>query len=68
MSRYTDRILIVVSLFICAASPVAAEDLMEIYERAVQYDPVLRQAEAIYLARLEARQQARSALLPCLWL
>ena len=68
MSRYTDRILIVVSLFICAASPVAAEDLMEIYERAVQYDPVLRQAEAIYLARLEARPQARSALLPSLWL
>lgn len=67
MSRYTDRILIVVSLFICAASPVAAEDLMEIYERAVQFDPVLRQAEAIYLARLEARPQARSALLPSLW-
>lgn len=67
MSRYTDRILIVVSLFICAASPVAAEDLMEIYERAVQYDPVLRQAEAIYLARLEARPQARSSLLPSLW-
>ena len=41
---------------------------MEIYERAVQYDPVLRQAEAIYLARLEARPQARSALLPSLWL
>ena len=66
MSRYKDRIFTAIGLFICAASPAAAEDLMEIYERAVQFDPILRQAEASYLARLEVKPQARSAVLPSL--
>jgi len=66
MSLYTDRLILAVALFTCAASPVSAEDLMEIYERALQYDPIIREAEASYLARLEAKPQARSAILPFL--
>jgi len=37
---------------------------MEIYQRALQNDPIIRQAEAIYLADLESKPQARSAVLP----
>ncbi|HEY5666808.1 MAG TPA: TolC family outer membrane protein, partial [Gammaproteobacteria bacterium] len=40
----------------------------EIYLRALDSDPVLREAEATYLASAEARPQARSALLPSLTL
>ena len=66
MSRYIDRIFTAIGLFICAASPAIAEDLLDIYERAAQFDPVIRQAEATYLATLEIKPQARSAVLPSL--
>jgi len=48
------------------ANRSSAEDLMEIYQRALQNDPVIREAEAVYLAGLEARPQARSNILPAL--
>ncbi len=48
------------------ATNAGAENLMEIYQRAVQSDPLIRQAEAVYLASLEARPQARSSVLPSL--
>ncbi|MBA3562814.1 MAG: TolC family outer membrane protein [Gammaproteobacteria bacterium] len=41
-----------------------AEDLGDAYERAVQSDPLLREAEANRLAALEAKPQARALLLP----
>lgn len=41
-----------------------AEDLGDAYERAVQSDPLLREAEANKLAALEAKPQARALLLP----
>jgi outer membrane protein len=44
----------------------AQEGLLDVYERAVQNDPVLRQAEATYLANAEAKPQARALLLPTL--
>jgi outer membrane protein len=47
-----------------AAAPVAAENLSEVYQRAVRSDPQLREAEALRLATRERRPQARSALLP----
>lgn len=47
-------------------SGAGAEDLMDIYQRALQNDPVIRQAEAAYLATLEAKPQARSNVLPSL--
>ena len=54
--------------FILAASlftPYAqAESLIEVYQRALRSDPQLREADAIRMAALEARPQARSALLP----
>jgi len=39
---------------------------MDVYQRALQNDPVIREAEAYYLADLETRPQARSSLLPSL--
>ncbi len=65
MRRYKNR-LMVLGLLACAIAPAAAEDLLDIYELALQYDPVLREAEARYLARLQAKPQARSAVLPSL--
>ncbi len=58
------RLITVASLLGLAQSGSAQEDLMNVYQRALQNDPVLREAEAIYLATLETRPQARSSLLP----
>lgn len=52
------------SLAAVAATNVEAETLIEIYQRALQSDPVIRQAEALYLANRETKPQARSAVLP----
>jgi outer membrane protein len=48
------------------AGPQAASaaDLLAVYQRALQSDPQLREAEANRLAALEAKPQAVSALLP----
>jgi outer membrane protein len=46
----------------------AQESLVEIYGRALENDPALREAEANYLATAEARPQARASLLPSLQL
>ena len=58
------RLITVASLFGLAQSGSAQEDLMNVYQRALQNDPLIREAEAIYLATLETRPQARSSLLP----
>ncbi|MDP8984840.1 MAG: TolC family outer membrane protein [Pseudomonadota bacterium] len=42
----------------------AATDLLAVYQRALQNDPQLREAEANRLAALEAKPQALAALLP----
>jgi outer membrane protein len=42
----------------------AAADLLAVYQRALQNDPQLREAEANRLAALEAKPQAVAALLP----
>jgi outer membrane protein len=47
-----------------SASPAPAADLLAVYQRALQNDPQLREAEATRLAALEAKPQALSALLP----
>jgi outer membrane protein len=57
------RLLLAVSLSWGAANAPAA-DLMAVYQRALQNDPTLREAEANRLASLEAKPQALSALLP----
>ncbi|HEY4445135.1 MAG TPA: TolC family outer membrane protein [Steroidobacteraceae bacterium] len=57
------RLLTLFALCVSAASAPAA-DLLEVYQRALQNDPQLREAEANRLASLEAKPQALSALLP----
>src|SRR3984957_13343290 len=57
------RLLTLLGLFLCASAAPAA-DLLAVYQRALQNDPQLREAEATRLAALEAKPQALSALLP----
>ena len=54
------------ALFACIASAPTgqAADLVAVYQRALQSDPQLREAEANRLAALESKPQALSALLP----
>jgi outer membrane protein len=47
-----------------APATAEAADLLAVYQRALQNDPQLREAEANRLATLEAKPQALSALLP----
>jgi outer membrane protein len=47
-----------------AAPAMAQEGLIEIYQRALQNDPAIREAEATYLATAEVKPQARAALFP----
>jgi outer membrane protein len=52
-------------LLLCAGPQAGfAADLLAVYQRALQSDPQLREAEANRLAALEAKPQAVSALLP----
>jgi outer membrane protein len=58
------RLSTVFALYLVASSPAPAADLLVVYQRALQNDPQLREAEATRLAVLEAKPQALSALLP----
>lgn len=53
-------------LTICIPTANAQEGLIDIYERALDNDPAIREAEANFLATSEVRRQARSAMLPSL--
>jgi outer membrane protein len=57
------RLLYLIALVACV-NPAPAADLLAVYQRALQNDPQLREAEANRLAALEAKPQALSALLP----
>src|SRR6202451_4078760 len=57
------RLLILIA-FCVSASPAPAADLLAVYQRALQNDPQLREAEATRLAALESKPQALAALLP----
>ncbi len=57
------RLLFVLALFLIGNAAPAA-DLLAVYQRALQYDPQLREAEATRLAALESKPQALSTLLP----
>ena len=48
----------------CSAPPARSENLLEVYQAAVQSDPLIREAEARRMAALEAKPQARGVLLP----
>jgi outer membrane protein len=55
---------LIVTLLCFAAGAAPAADLLAVYQRALQNDPQLREAEATRLAALEAKPQALSVLLP----
>src|SRR5271170_3428443 len=57
------RILWLITLCLSFGRAPAA-DLMAVYQRALQNDPQLREAEDTRLAALEAKPQALAALLP----
>src|SRR5277367_6387235 len=57
------RLFLALTLSFVAGSASGA-DLLAVYQRALQNDPQLREAEATRLAALEAKPQAVSALLP----
>ena len=57
------RLLTILALCL-AYRAVPAADLLAVYQRALQNDPQLREAEANRLAALESKPQALSALLP----
>ena len=67
MKPHTLSLLCVSGLLtVLCHSAAAQESLMDIYQRALQNDPAIRQAEANFLANAEVRPQARSQLLPSL--
>jgi outer membrane protein len=59
MKRY---LIVLICSLVWHAAPAA--DLLAVYQRALQNDPQLREAEANRLAALESKPQALAALLP----
>jgi outer membrane protein len=57
------RLFLALSMVLAASGALGA-DLVAVYQRALQNDPQLREAEATRLAALEAKPQALAALLP----
>lgn len=60
----TIRVLLTVIGAFAVPGAVQAASLLEIYQQALQSDPQIHEAEARRLAALEAKPQARGALLP----
>jgi len=60
----TIHILLSLMIALSINTAAMAENLLDIYQRAVRQDPSLREAEANRLATLESKPQAISALLP----
>jgi outer membrane protein len=56
-------ILAILGISVLTSSAHAA-DLLEVYQKALQADPQIREAEATKLATMEAKPQARAGLLP----
>ena len=56
--------LLTLAACVFALSVASAADLLAVYQRALQNDPQLREAEANRLAALESKPQALAALLP----
>ena len=56
--------LTALALSAVAAPAFAQASLLDVYQRAMINDPVVREAEATYLANAEAKPQRRAALLP----
>lgn len=61
-------IAIAAALAGAASAQSSQQGLLEVYQRALQNDPSIREAEATYLATAEVKPQSRSSLLPNLTL
>ena len=64
MRQLRKRLIALFGSLICAATPASAENLLEVYELALMYDPILREAEASYMANRQVMPLARSIVLP----
>ncbi len=62
-TKYMKRIMCLLACCVCCHAAPAA-DLLAVYQRALQNDPQLREADANRLAALESKPQALAALLP----
>lgn len=60
----TAAVLLLAAFSLISPQSANAESLLDIYQRALQNDPRIHEAEARRLAALEAEPQARGALLP----
>ena len=58
------RVSVALLSAVLAGSAAQAADLLEVYQRAVQNDPLIREAEANRLASRESKPRAIGALLP----
>ncbi|NJO12806.1 MAG: TolC family protein, partial [Gammaproteobacteria bacterium] len=62
--RGRTRLAVSLSAILLCAPGAQAADLLEVYQRALQNDPLLREADATRLAAREARPRALAGLLP----
>ncbi|MDH5470878.1 MAG: TolC family protein, partial [Gammaproteobacteria bacterium] len=62
-TRYPTSLLCMLCWTLIAPAAFA-EDLLSVYQQALDSDPAFRAADAAHLAALEARPQSRAALLP----
>ena len=58
------KYLLAFALGLCGSATAYSESLLEVYQQALQSDPLIHEAEARRLASLEASPQARGLLLP----
>lgn len=58
------RLIVIASICCWSQLATAQDDLLNVYQRALQNDPTIREAENIYFATLESKPQALSSLLP----
>ncbi len=63
-SRRPSLAPLLVTALLALSGPTAAEDLLQIYDLAVNSDPTLREAEQTLYATREEKPQARALLLP----
>ncbi len=63
-ARISTAILGIATLGLSAGNVIAQERLMDIYQRALQNDPQIRQAEATLQAQSQDRPLARGSLMP----
>ena len=58
------KIVLISFITIVVINPAQSASLLEVYQRALQSDPLIHEAESRRLASLERETQARSRLLP----